>query len=131
MLQVTLTSSVKKWSIHKSLHRWVMLSRTTIGIWIVLLRSNRLSQKKKKYYHLVIILLIGIGIIPLWWLTIIHHDETKLKIKLKNWDRIRVGFEVVFDLKWESFKTYYIICFLILVEIISQYMKERKPRMDK
>ena len=28
-----------------------------------------------------------------------RRNETKLKIKLKNRDRIRVGFEVVFDLK--------------------------------
>ena len=32
---------------------------------------------------------------------VLVNDETNLKIKLKNQYRIRVGFELVIDLKWE------------------------------
>ena len=85
ILQVTLMSSAKKWSTHKSLQRWVTLYETSTGNWIVLLSSDRFSQEKK-YYHLVIIILIGIKIIPLWWLTIIN-DETKLKNQIKTSSR--------------------------------------------
>ena len=42
----------------------------------------------------------------------IDNDQRRNEIKkLKHQDRIRVGFEVVFDLKWESKNILYILFF--------------------
>jgi hypothetical protein len=49
---------------------------------------------------------------------IIHHDEMKLKIKLKNRDRISVGFEVVFKMRVLKHTTVYILFRLLFSKII-------------